>query len=211
MALLKRHAPSRPAAAPLGPQPSVEVLGATLAGGTLVAARRAAARELTSVAGAEAPLAAALQAEPDASVRAAIVTALVGTGTAAAAAALAVPLSSEDAELRSAAIEALQQLGDVAVPEIVRLLDAADPDLRIFAVNVLEGIRPPVALPLLAHVLAHDPDMNVGLAAVELLAQFGGPEDAGLLHDFAARFPAEPFVAFAVDFACRRVSGGTGA
>lgn len=197
--------PGEPARMPQPVAPAA--LEAALAGGT-AAERRAAARDLADAPDAVATLAAALAAEAEASVRAAIVGALVGASSEAAVEALVRSLTSEDAGLRNVAVEALQQMGDVAAPEVARLLGAGEPDLRIFAVNVLEGLRPQFALPLLARVLDDDPDLNVGLAAVEALAQLGGPAETGALRRFAARFPAEPFVGFAVDLACRRMAAG---
>jgi hypothetical protein len=61
---------------------------------------------------------------------------------------------------------------------------------------------------LLLGVLATDPEVNAGLAAVEALAAVGEPHDAAALRAFAARFSGEPFVRFAVAMACRRITAG---
>ena len=47
--------------------------------------------------------------------------------------------------------------------------------------------------------------MNVCAAAVEGLADLGGPEQRQALADLPARFPAEPFIAFAVQAALERI------
>jgi hypothetical protein len=176
-------------------------------GGT-EAERRSAALELADVPEAAEPLVAALLQEPSSSAREAIVTALISIGTPEAAAGLAGLLRSEDVSLRNSAVEALQQMGPAAGAVVYPMLGAADPDQRIFAINVLETLRYPGARDLLLGVLKIDPDVNVGLAAVEGLSQVGEPDDTPQLLAFAARFPNEPFVGFAVKVACRRVSAG---
>ncbi len=211
MALLKRRAAGAAAADPAdAPRPLAELLAALRTGGTPTG-RREAALELAATPEAVAELAAALGAEDDRSVREAIVAALAAIGTEPAAAGLAGFLRSEDAQLRNAAIGALQEMGTAAAAHVERLLGSPDPDARIFAVNVLEALRHPRARDWLLSALERDPEVNVGLAAVEALAQSGGPEDAAALRAFAARFPNEPVVGFAVDLACRRVAAGGGA
>jgi hypothetical protein len=85
------------------------------------------------------------------------------------------------------------------------------PDVRIFAVNVLEAAfyRRTQDRERLHTILLDDPDVNVGLAAVEVLSQLGGPEDVPALRAFAARFPEHPFVDFAVDLVCRQAIPGS--
>ncbi|TCZ64996.1 HEAT repeat domain-containing protein [Roseicella aquatilis] len=207
MALLRRRAsaPAMVADEPVERAPRApEALLATLRSGATRAERREAALDLTAMPETAGALAAALDEEDDPSVRDAIVTALIAIGTGTAAAGLAGLLRSKDAALRNAAIEALQQMGEAAGEHVERLLASPDPDLRIFAVNVIEVLRHASAGVWLRQVLEEDPEVNVGLAAVEVLTQLGGPEDVPVLRAFAGRFPNEPFVDFAVDLACRR-------
>lgn len=175
--------------------------------GATSAARRSAALELADAPDMAAPLAAALGQEPDSHVREAIVTALIEIGTEAAAWGLAEYFQSEDVELRNAAVEALRQIGGPSVPAIRERLASQNPDGRIFAINVLEGLHHTDTAGWLRDVLARDPDVRVGLAAVEALVQTGEPGDAAALRAFADRFPGEPFVGFAVRLACQRVTG----
>ncbi|BAI76173.1 armadillo-like helical protein (plasmid) [Azospirillum sp. B510] len=152
--------------------------------------------------GAEAALARRLAVEGDAGVREAILTALARIATPDAAAALVPFLDREDAALRNAALESLQQMpAAVAAPALLPLLDHADPDLRIFAVQGLGGLAHPARAEWLARVMEGDRDVNVGLAAVEALAEAGSPEALSSLEGLARRFPDDAFVAFAVDAA----------
>lgn len=190
------------------PGPSRAALLAALRSGETEAKRRQAALDLAEVPDASAALAAALKTETEPAVREAIVTSLMRIATEAAAGSLAALLQSEDVVLRTSAVEALQQMGPAAGTVIAPLLATAERDVRILAINVLEMVPYPGARELLLGVLATDPEVNAGLAAVEALATVGEPGDAAALHIFAARFPDEPFVRFAVDVACRRVTAG---
>ncbi len=171
------------------------------------AARRAAARELDGLPDAARALAAHLGHEGAPEVREAIVTTLIEIASDAAVRGLADYFGSEDAETRNAVVEALRQIGGLSAPIMKERLASSDPDERIFAINVMEGLDHADVAASLRDVLAKDPDMNVGLAAVEALAQIGRAEDAAALRAFAARFPDEPFVGFAVRLACERVAG----
>lgn len=159
--------------------------------------------------GAVAALARRLETEGDAGVREAILTALARIATDEAAAALIPVLDREDAALRNAALESLQQMpAEVAAPALLPLLGHADPDLRIFAVHGLGGLAHPSRADWLAAVMERDADVNVGLAAVEALAEAGSPEALSSLEALARRFPDDPFVAFAVDAARSSFRGG---
>lgn len=151
-------------------------------------------------------LLAMLATEPAREVREAILTALIAGGTAAAAEGLAALIGSEDASLRSAAIEALRRMeGSVALPPVLALLDHPDADRRLLAVGVLEAFPAAAVRARLRALLEHDLEPNVGLAAVEVLAQVGEAEDAPALAGFAARFPEEPMVGFAVRLALGQI------
>ncbi|MBP0463930.1 HEAT repeat domain-containing protein [Roseomonas sp. PWR1] len=144
-------------------------------------------------------LLAALPGEPVAVVRDAIVTALAATGDPAAAEGLAALVGSEDAALRNAALDGLRRMpAEVALPPLLGLLGRPDADLRLLATGVLSAFPAGTVRGTLHAVLAQDPEANVGLAAVEVLAQAGSIEDADALRGFAARFEHEPMVRFAV-------------
>lgn len=169
-----------------------------------VEARRAAIR-LASRLGEADVLAARLGEESDAALRETILTNLVRIGGAKAARALIGSLRGDDVQIRNAVIETLQTLGECATPEIERLLDDADPDLRIHAVNVLVSLRSPRVPDIALGVIATDPNVNVCAAAIDVLAEVGRPEMIEDLRAVAARFPDQPFLAFAVGAAIRRL------
>ncbi|WP_137180954.1 HEAT repeat domain-containing protein [Roseomonas sp. AR75] len=171
------------------------------------AGRRAAALEMTRQADVPALLH-ALAGEPVAEVREAIVTSLIGIRSEDAATGLVALLNHEDTALRNDAIEGLRCMGEAAAGALGAALRHADPDVRLFAVNALDQKQAPWARAPLRTVLAEEADVNIGLAAVEALAEGGGPEDAAALAAFAARFPDEPMVAFAVGVALDQIGAG---
>ncbi|KAA0592905.1 HEAT repeat protein [Azospirillum lipoferum] len=210
----KKAAPETSPAGPTGSEAARDPLAALEDADAAV--RRGAAHALghAVVPGAEAALARRLQAEGDAGVREAILTALARIATPDAAAALVPFLDREDAALRNAALESLQQMpAEVAAPALLPLLDHADADLRIFAVQGLGSLVHPGDSTFgradwLARVMERDADVNVCLAAVEALAEAGSPEALSSLETLARRFPGDAFVAFAVDAARSSFRGG---
>jgi len=75
-------------------------------------------------------------------------------------------LSSDDAGIRSQALELLQSRGDTVLPALRRLITADDHDLRKFAVDVLSRIETPEIEELLELALG-DKEVNVVIAALE--------------------------------------------
>ena len=147
MALVKGKA-ARPALSGTIPGGSCEQWTAEL-GSADASVRRQAAREMLHCADAGAMLIDRLMREQDLSVREAILTALVQLDDPAVVRELAGCLGSEDSALRNEVIEALRDLAasedraDALPPVLKSLLDDPDPDLRIFAVNILESARYP--------------------------------------------------------------------
>ncbi|MEI8254966.1 MAG: HEAT repeat domain-containing protein [Deltaproteobacteria bacterium] len=170
-------------------------------------ARRWAVREIVGCPGAADALVERLRAEPEAIVREAIFTSLTRVGDAAAVRGLVDCLRSEDAVLRNGAIEAMQQLPAEVAPIMRRLLIDPDPDVRIFAVNILESLRHPEVEAWLIEVLDQDPHVNVCATAVDLLGEVGTAAAQEPLGRLKARFASEPYIQFAADLALRRASG----
>lgn len=149
-----------------------------------------------------------LEQETDGGVRHAILTRL-GTLEQAGVAARLVPLlASEDVALRNDAILALRRRGVAALPALQQALRSADPDLRIFAANVLGGIPVEGARALLRTLLVEERDANVCLAAVEALAQMGTAAELPVLRALRARFADEPCLVFAVAVALDAIGEG---
>ena len=115
-------------------------------------------------------------------------------------------LESESAYLRNQAIELLQNASGLLAPHIMDLLEHQDPDVRIFAIDIL-GMLPHEKVPeWLEFVLSHDAHVNVIGAAVDRVTQLSEPS---LLPSVAAakeRFKDVPYIKFACDIAIKRLS-----
>ncbi|HBG18214.1 MAG TPA: PBS lyase [Desulfobulbaceae bacterium] len=168
-------------------------------------ARRWAARDLVECPGSSAELVARLQREEDSSVREIILTTLTQLGDERAVAGMVSCLRSEDAALRNEAIEAMKLLPDEVSPIMSNLLKDPDPDVRIFAVNVLESLRHQQVENWLKEVIEQDAHVNVCAAAVDLLGEVGSSYSWQALENLKIRFPDEPYINFAVDLALKRI------
>ena len=169
-------------------------------------ARRWAARDLADCPGASAALGSRLQREDDASVREIIFSTLTALGDATAVAGLVQCLRSDDPALRNEAIEGMKQLPDEVAPIMRGLLADTDPDVRIFAVNVLESLRHPDVEAWLLEVIERDPHVNVCATAVDLLGEVGSEAAREPLRHLKARFADEPYIQFAADLAVKRLA-----
>lgn len=203
MALIRAHTAS---AAPDNRQTAAERL--TLLQGLEAgdsATRRTAARELVSFSDVGVALVDRLRREQDPSVRDVILTTVTRLGDPTAIAGLIECLRSEDAALRNGAIEAMQSLPEAVAPMMHQLLADADPDVRIFAVNVLALLRHPQVETWLIDLIEHDPHVNVCAAAVDVLSDVGTRAASSALLQLGKRFPDEPYVQFAVALTLGRV------
>jgi HEAT repeat protein len=171
-------------------------------------ARRWAARDLVVHPTATAALVAQLLVEMEPSVMEVILTTLTRIGDECAVTGLVQCLRSEEAMLRNAAIEAMKLLPDEVAPVMGRLLEDADPDVRIFAVNVLESLRHPQVEDWLIRVIAADAHINVCATAVDLLGEVGSEIAVPALHALKQRFAEDPYIQFAADLALKRIATG---
>lgn len=167
--------------------------------------RRWAARDLAAHPQAATALGEALVGERDARVRDAIFVTLTAMASEDAAGALLPLLRSEDAPLRNGAIEALAAMPQAVAPRIQSLLHDADPDVRIFTVNLMGELRHERVRQWLLQVLAEDGAINVVAAAIEVLAEVGQPEDLSALQAVRARHADDAFIGFAVEMAAGRI------
>ncbi|MDD2608390.1 MAG: HEAT repeat domain-containing protein [Giesbergeria sp.] len=167
--------------------------------------RRWAARDLQDCPNSSPAIVARLLLEPDQSVREIMLTTLVRIGDAAAVAGLVQCLRSEEAALRSEAIEALKQLPQAIAPIMRQLLIDPSSDVRIFAVNVLETLRHPEVETWLTEVIVRDPHVNVCATAVDLLGEVGSATALDPLQQLKARFPQDPYIQFAANLAIKRI------
>jgi len=171
-------------------------------------ARRWAARDLAAHPEATPALVEQLQHEEDLSVREVILTTLTRLGDDIAVEGLITCLRSEDPALRNEALEAMKLLPEEVAPIMRGLLGDADPDVRIFAVNILESLRHPEVEAWLIEVIEEDPHVNVCATAVDLLVEVGSAAAREALLQLKVRFSDEPYVQFAADLALRRIDEG---
>lgn len=167
--------------------------------------RWAAARSAAERPDGAALLAAALAQESDPRVREAIFTGLARIATAECAAAVVPYLRSDEASLRSGAIDALRAMPEAARPHLPRLLADPDPDVRLLSCELVRGLPDSEANHLLCDLLEVETEKNVCAAAVEVLAEIGRPEALPSLSHCATRFDGDPFIAFSIKIAIERI------
>jgi HEAT repeat protein len=173
--------------------------------------RRHAARDILHCRDAANALVSRLKREDKAAVREAILTTLIRLDDPSATAGLADCLRSEDAALRNEAIEALRELAasedkaNAVPPVLLSLLADPDPDVRIFAVNIIESARHPDVERWLIEVIERDAHVNVCATAVDLLCEVGTEAAIDPLLHLKARFVHDAYIQFAADLALKRI------
>jgi HEAT repeat protein len=167
--------------------------------------RWAAARALAGEPGGVAALGAALGGETSGRVREAIFTGLARVGTPECFAAVLPHLHSDDATIRTGALDALRTMTGAARAGLPAVLEDPDPDVRLLACEIVRGLSSADATALLVPLLERETEVNVCASAVEVLAEIGEPAALGALASCAARFGAEPFLIFSIKVASERI------
>jgi HEAT repeat protein len=116
-------------------------------------------------------------------------------------------LRTEDVSLRNEAIEAMKHLPREVASIMASLLNDPDPDVRIFAVNILESLCHPDVEQWLIDVIRDDEHVNVCATAVDLLGEVGSEKSEPALLALKERFTDEPYIQFAADLAIKRIIG----
>lgn len=147
----------------------------------------------------------ALRSETEPTVREALFTCLVTIHTVAAAQAAAEFVRSEDASVRSGALDALATMPGVIGAVLPDLLRDSDRDVRLLTCDLVRGLDAAAAVDLLAPLLRVDVDPSVCGAAVDVLAEIGDRDALAPLQACKARFPGEAFLSFAIDAAVERI------
>jgi HEAT repeat protein len=168
--------------------------------------RWAAAREAAALAGGGTALAAALPTENDSRVREAMLTGLARIGTEETAAAAISLLRSDDANLRTGALDTLRLMVSRVHELLPRLLKDQDVDVRILSCELARSLPSPEATNLMCGVLDNETDANVCAAAVDVLAEVGGAEALPSLRACELKFHDTPFLAFAIKAAVDRLA-----
>lgn len=106
-------------------------------------------------------------------VQEAIVTTLLTIGTEAVVKGCAELLRSEDDYVRNAAVEILRLLQRTSLGMARKLLRDPDPDVRLFAMNVLGKLKVKEAVELLRRAAEEDENCDVVAVAAEYLGEMG--------------------------------------
>ena len=91
-------------------------------------------------------------------------------------------LRLENVPVRNLAMDILRELGGSDLPAIEQLLHDDDPDIRIFAADILGSAQSPNAVPPLCAALLQDPEVNVRYQAAVSLGTLAFPESAHCLN-----------------------------
>lgn len=165
-----------------------------------------AAREAAANVGGAAALAASLRTESDARVREAMFTSLARIGTPETAGTAISLLRSDDAALRTGALDALRLMVSRMPELLATLLKDQDVDVRILSCDLARGLPSAQAATLMCGVLDHETYANVCAAAVDVLAEVGGAEALPSLRRCELKFRATPFLAFAIKAVIERLT-----
>jgi len=150
-------------------------------------------------------LAAALPLESDPRVREAIFTGLARAPTAESVEAVIPYLRSDDASLRTAAIDALRAMPEATRPYVAGLLADPEADVRLLSCEFARTLPESEANRLLGDLLVRETEKNVAAAAVEVLAEIGRPEVLPALASCAERFAGDGFLQFSIKEAADRI------
>jgi HEAT repeat protein len=143
-------------------------------------------------------LAQALELEKDSRVREAIFTGLARIATSESVLAVLPYLRSDDANLRTGALDALRMMPDATRPHLEALLGDPDADVRLLTCDLTRSQPGPDTMRVLTALLETEPEANVCAAAVEVLAEVGSPLAVPSLLRCADRFRSDPFLGFAI-------------
>ena len=150
-------------------------------------------------------LAAALGRESDPRVREAIFTGLARLPSPESAAVVVPHLRSDDANLRTGAIDALRAMPQACQPHLPALLADSDADVRLLSCELARGLADEEANRLLCDLLEREIEKNVCAAAIEVLAEIGRPEALPSLARCGTRFSGDPFITFSLKVATERI------
>lgn len=168
--------------------------------------RWAAARDAVDVPGGGAALAAALPTEDDLRVREAMFTGLARIGTPESLGALVTLLRSDDAGLRTGALDALRIMAVQVHDLLPRLLEDSDADVRILSCELTRSLSNAEATGLMCALLAGEREVNVCAAAVDVLAEVGNADALPALQECARKFRDSHFLTFAIQVVIDRLT-----
>ncbi len=167
--------------------------------------RWAAARAAAGLPDGQAALGAALTRERNARVREAIFTGLVRIATPGSVEAVLSCLRSDDAALRTGALDALRAMAGVVWPYVPQLLQDRDSDVRVLACELARNAANDDATRVLCELLEVEREPNVCASAVEVLTEVGTAEALPVLARCAGRFRGTTFLEFSIQITIDRI------
>jgi HEAT repeat protein len=167
--------------------------------------RWAAARSAHDVPGGASALGEALARERNPRVREAMFTSLARIASVEAVEVLLPYMRSDEAHLRTGAMDSLRAMKGTAWPYLPRLLRDDDADVRLLACELVRNVPADEAAQMLCLMLETEHEPNVCASAVEVLAEVGGVEALPVLARCEERFGATPFLAFSIKIATDRI------
>ncbi len=163
-----------------------------------------AVRDVSRMPNGTALLADVLARESDGRVREAIFTSLSRTPEGVA---VILPyVRSEEAAVRTGALDALRASLEKADDLLAGYLSDPDPDVRLLICDVVRGLPSLAATRLMIELLDREDAVNVCAAAIEVLAEVGEPSALPALDRCARRFGGEAFLVFSARIAAQRIS-----
>ena len=139
--------------------------------------------------------------------REAIFTSLARIATAESVAAVLPCLRSDDASLRTGAIDcAARDAAGAAAAHLPRLLADPDADVRLLSCELARGLPDDEATGCCAICSKSETEKNVCAAAVEVLAEIGGPRPCRPWRVARRASTATPFLAFSIKVATDRIA-----
>lgn len=151
-----------------------------------------------------------LARETDIRVREAIFTSLAKIASPQSIAPLLLALHSDEANLRTGAMDALRLVPAQIEEHLPQLLTDADGDVRLLACDLAREVSSATAQGLLCALVDKEPQANVCAAAIEVLAEIGDAQALPSLARCAARFRGDPFLLFAIGAASERLNAACG-
>ena len=108
-------------------------------------------------------------------------------------------LKSNDAGLRNKVIETLQAMPELMEKHIENLLHDPDPDIRIFALNILQSLKHEHVPHWLLLTALNDNHINVVATALDGLTEVATPEMIEDLKKIQQKFANDDYITFIID------------
>jgi len=116
-------------------------------------------------------------------------------------------LKSENAYLRNAAISFLQEYGTEAKEFFERLMNDKDPDIRIFAINILGDVNFADSVDMLRYFILKENEINPLMTAIDYLGEVGDENDVPILESLKEQYKDNEYVTFGINLSIDRIKG----